>query len=206
MHQWEKETQMPWQIIVKCRLLAFLLPLYGQSIYDPKDTGVSTNFLAYKYLCSCQNAQGRSFDGTEVALLHRGGTRLLEEEASSLQDGHMKLEQITHAGHLRASKLPCPPHFFVVHLSVANHDNDKMNYVNHNNNNHEMNNNVDDDNNNNNEDDDNDDDDVPLAEPPTKKMKTTSKNGKEATTSVNVHQDKSTERARLRLDVWSLDW
>ena len=112
MHQWEKETQMPWQIIVKCRLLAFLLPLYGQSIYDPKDTGVSTNFLAYKYLCSCQNAQGRSFDGTEVALLHRGGTRLLEEEASSLQDGHMKLEQITHSGHLRASKLPCPPHFF----------------------------------------------------------------------------------------------
>ena len=113
MHQWEKETQMPWQIIVKCRLLAFLLPLYGQSIYDPKDTGVSTNFLAYKYLCSCQNAQGRSFDGTEVALLHRGGTRLLEEEASSLQDGHMKLEQITHSGHLRASKLPCPPHFFL---------------------------------------------------------------------------------------------
>ena len=69
--------------------------------------------------CSCQNAQGRSFDGMEVALLHRGGTRLLEEEASSLQDGHMKLEQITRS----CLQAPLSPSsfFFVVQLSVANH-------------------------------------------------------------------------------------
>ena len=69
MHQWEKETQMPWQIIVKCRLLAFLLPLYGQSIYDPKDKGVCTNFLAHKYLCSVRRRRsnpGGHMDGLVV--------------------------------------------------------------------------------------------------------------------------------------------